>query len=104
MGLQRSVIELVGVEVEDEGSPFPLDSLDGAVFSPPIDAKPSTIKAAEGWSQAISVSVYDLADTTTAVSSTMDGAAKTTTTLYKLSVTIKERGVDKGTWWWWINS
>jgi len=81
-----------------------LDTLDGAVFSPPIDAKPAVIQGAEGWSQTVAVSVYDLTDTTNAVAAKMVDATKNARTLFKLSVTIKQRGVDKGTWWWWITS
>ncbi|MHC4845907.1 MAG: type IV pilus modification PilV family protein [Planctomycetota bacterium] len=81
-----------------------LDTLDGAVFSPPINAKPAVIATATGWSQTVAVSVYDLTDTSSAVAAKIAGATKDQNTLYKLSVTIKERGVDKGTWWWWLKS
>jgi len=81
-----------------------LDTLDGAVFSPPISAMPAELSSANGWAQTVTVSVYNLTDTSSEVAAKMAGATKDQNTLYKLSVTIEERGVDKGTWWWWLRS
>ena len=82
-----------------------LDSLDGASFSPPLDATGAELAMAnpELWSQACDVQVYDLADLGAPVAEQFAGAAQSSSTLYRLTVSVSFRGQDQGSWWWWIN-
>ncbi len=80
-----------------------LDSLDGAKLSPPINSAKQALPDAEFWQQLVDVQTFDFTDTSKPVSESVLAAGKSSTTLYKLTVQIKFRNTDMGTWWWWIN-
>ena len=110
--LAREIYELaLGQPTADDGSPpatgaagvAGLDSLDGAVFMPPIKSNGSTVPHSERWKQQVSVSVWDMADLSAPVSESFVGAAQTGTSLFRLTVTVLNNNQEMGTWWWWIN-
>jgi hypothetical protein len=80
-----------------------LDTLDGASFTPPIDSAKASVASATGWTQLSHVSVYALSDLDHPTSSTFTAVGKSSTSLYRLSVQVKQGSKDMGTWWWWIN-
>ena len=75
-----------------------LDDLDGASFSPPIDARRSSLAASTGWSQAVSIDPVALA-----VPATADAGRDSADTLLKLTVTVRQGASPAGTYSWWIN-
>lgn len=79
-----------------------LDSLDGASFSPPLRATLEPIPSSTGWRQTVTVEVYELSDLTQAVSGYVAVAAGSGR-IYRLTVQVSARGVDMGTWWWWLD-
>ena len=82
-----------------------LDSLDGARFSPPLDATLQTLAIADPqrWQQDVDLQVYDMSDLETPTSQAFTGAAESSSTLFRLIVRVSFRGEDMGTWWWWLN-
>jgi hypothetical protein len=75
-----------------------LDDLDGATFSPPIDAGLAVRTAATGWSQQVEIARVDLASPgTLAVDTDGDDA------LLRLTVTVLKGAAVEGTYTWWIN-
>ncbi len=80
-----------------------LDSLSGAVFSPPIRADKTALSGYAGWTQQVALSIYALDDldsaTTMAIS---DGLSPSEGCVYKLSVTILARGDEVDAFEWWI--
>lgn len=82
-----------------------LGSLDGASFCPPLDSTGATLplSSPELWRQDCDVQVHDLSDLGTPVSEAFAGAAQTSSTLYRLTVTVSFRGQEQGSWWWWLN-
>ncbi|MHC5209537.1 MAG: hypothetical protein ACYTG2_02320 [Planctomycetota bacterium] len=75
-----------------------LDDLDGATFSPPVDAGLTVRSEATGWSQAVDIARVDLASPgTLAVDADGDDA------LLRLTVTVKQGADVAGTYSWWIN-
>ena len=110
--LAREIYELaLGQSTADDGSPpatnaagvAGLDSLDGAVFMPPIKSTGATVPHSERWKQVVSVSVWDMADLSAPASEGFVGAAQTGTSLFRLTVTVLNNNQEMGTWWWWIN-
>ncbi len=85
------------------GEVVALESLDGASFSPPLDSELEELADNKGWTQNVSVSVYDLTDLETPVSAKFISATKSSAALFKLSVQISNGNQDMGTWWWWVN-
>jgi hypothetical protein len=75
-----------------------LDDLDGATFSPPIDAGLTVRSSATGWSQAIDIARVDLASPGTLVVD--DGGDDA---LLRLTVTIRQGAEVEGTYTWWLN-
>ena len=75
-----------------------LDDLDGAQFTPPIDAAKQTLTAYVGWSQQVLIESVDLASPDQLAAS--PGAAGT---LLRLTVTVRQGGSVVGTYVWWIN-
>jgi type II secretory pathway pseudopilin PulG len=82
-----------------------LDSLDGASFSPPLDASLGELALANAaqWRQDVDLQVFDLSDLDTPSSEDFASASASSSTLYRLTVHVTFRGEDRGTWWWWIN-
>jgi len=80
-----------------------LDSLDGAVFTPPIGADLSTLTGLNGWSQSVDVATYDLSDMSTAVSvGVLETIPKGSGMAYKLTVRILENGTEQDVFEWWV--
>lgn len=75
-----------------------LDDLDGASFTPPIDARKGSLHASTGWSQAVSVDPVALA-----APAVTDDALSGSDTLLKLTVTVRQGSAAAGTYSWWIN-
>jgi prepilin-type N-terminal cleavage/methylation domain-containing protein len=75
-----------------------LDDLDGASFSPPIDARRGSLSSSTGWSQAVRVDPVALAAPTVA-----DDDRSSSDTLLKLTVTVRQGADAAGTYSWWIN-
>jgi len=79
-----------------------LDSLHGAVFSPPLRSNRTSQAALTGWAQRVSLAVCTLDDleTPTAESPTL-GLARNAQRLYRLTVAITYGGqpVDRFEWW-----
>ncbi len=82
-----------------------LDSLDGASFSPPLNASLAelSLTSAASWRQELDLQVFDLSDLDTPTSEDFTGATDSSSTLFRLTVHVTFRGLDKGTWWWWLN-
>ena len=81
-----------------------LDSLEGAVFSPPLRADLSTASDVTGWSQACDLAVFDLADLTTPTADDPTaGLPEDGTRVYQLTVTVSQGGETMGTHSWWIS-
>ncbi len=74
-----------------------LDDLDGAIFSPPIDASLENISAMAGWSQAVSLAPMDLNQPSLPAAADAGDAA-----FLQLTVTIRSGGEFAGTYTWWI--
>jgi len=80
-----------------------LDTLDGAVFSPPIDSERQTVLASRLWKQCVRVSRYDRFDLTRPVSNDYGTGEPTGDNLFRLSVDVWLGETYMGTWWWWLN-
>jgi len=80
-----------------------LGSLDGAVFSPPIDAARTALTNLARWKQEAHISVYALSDLEHPTSATFAARDKSSTSLYRLTVQVTCGTQDMGTWWWWVN-
>ncbi len=75
-----------------------LDDLDGASFSPPLDAKLQGISEASGWRQDIQISTVSLADPSVDLPDDAGSAS-----LLKLQVSVSDASSVKGTYTWWLN-
>ena len=75
-----------------------LDDLDGATFSPPIDARRGSLTSSTGWSQAVRIDPVALAAPTAA-----DDGRDSADTLLRLTVTVSQGADSAGTYSWWIN-
>ncbi|MGQ0553929.1 MAG: type IV pilus modification PilV family protein [Planctomycetota bacterium] len=110
--LAREIYELAmtlptapsGLPVADApGEALALDTLDGASFQPPIDSRQAAMASLGTWKQRVQIQVFDLADPEVAA---LDGYAQIAGgagQIYRLVVTIEQRKIDLGTWWWWVN-
>jgi hypothetical protein len=85
------------------GEVVALDTLDGAEFSPPVSSALEELGGSKGWMQRVKVSVYDLTDLETPVSDDFTSEAKSSSSLYKLTVTVFDGKTEMGDWSWWIN-
>ena len=81
-----------------------LDSLEGAVFSPPIRADGTSWTAYSGWTQSTDLDVFDVSDLSSpSGASPLDGLSEDGTQVYRLSVTISQGGEQLDTFHWWIS-
>jgi type II secretory pathway pseudopilin PulG len=96
LGLPRTAGD--GTPARAGGEVAVLDDLDGASFSPPIDAQRGSLAASTGWSQAVSVDPVALAAPTVT-----DEDRSSSDTLLKLTVTVRQGAAAAGTYSWWIN-
>lgn len=80
-----------------------LDTLAGASFSPPIRSTLDTIPNMTNWKQSVSVAVYDLSDLAQPAVKGYAAIAAGSSQIYRVTVQVSERGVDQGTWWWWLD-
>jgi prepilin-type N-terminal cleavage/methylation domain-containing protein len=80
-----------------------LDSLQGAVFSPPVRADRSAAAALSGWAQRVTLAVCALDDlkTPTGESPTL-GLGRTAKRLYRLSVAVTYAGQEVDHFDWWL--
>jgi len=79
-----------------------LDSLHGAVFSPPLRSNRTAQAALTGWAQRVTLAVCTLDDLSTPTSESPTlGLARNAQRLYRLSVAITYAGqpVDRFDWW-----
>lgn len=74
-----------------------LDDLDGAIFSPPIDARKAALTSSIGWTQTVDVEPIDLAG------AGEDEEDASSSTLLKLTVAVRQGSAAAGTFTWWIN-
>lgn len=76
-----------------------LDTLDGAVFSPPIDARLAVIPGSTGWAQQVDLRTVDPTGATTPRN--FSGPNPVAAAMVELSVTVTHMGraVDTFTWW-----
>lgn len=79
-----------------------LDSLDGAVFSPPIRADKQVMTDLSGWTQSVDVSLRDLDDTDVVLDDDVRVVAQGERAVYRLEVTVSHSGALVGTHTWWI--
>jgi len=80
-----------------------LDSLVGAVFSPPIRADGSAFVGVDDWSQEVDLEVYGLSDLETkAVQSALDGLSGSDPQLFQLVVVIKDGDQELDTFRWFL--
>lgn len=86
------------------GGVLALDSLEGAVFSPPLKADGSSWTQYSGWSQTVDLAVFDVTDlsTPTAADPT-SGLSEDGTQIYRLTVLVHEGDELAGTYQWWIS-
>jgi len=105
LALRQGTVADGSLPAKDGAGVDGLDSLDGASFCPPLNAagRPLALVNAPAWRQDVDVQVYSLLDLDTPVSQSFAGAARSSTTLYRLTVHVSCEGQDKGTWWWWLN-
>jgi len=75
-----------------------LEDLDGAAFSPPINAGRCTISTSAGWTQVVAIDSVDLSSPTT-----LAADPTSTSTLLRLTVTVLEGRETRGTYTWWLN-
>jgi len=75
-----------------------LDDLDGATFSPPLDAKLAAVAEATAWRQDVLISKVSLADPSVDLPDDAGSAS-----LLKLQVTVSDASSVKGTYTWWLN-
>ena len=105
LALRQSTVADGSLPAKEGAGVAGLDSLDGASFCPPLNAAGQSLALvnAPSWRQDVDVQVYSLLDLDTPVSQSFAGAARSSTTLYRLTVRVTCHGQDKGTWWWWLN-
>jgi hypothetical protein len=75
-----------------------LEDLDGATFSPPINAGRAALSSSAGWTQVVAIDSVDLASPTT-----LAADPTSTSTLLRLTVTVLEGRETRGTYAWWLN-
>jgi hypothetical protein len=87
-----------GVPATDGSEVVVLDDLDGALFSPPIDAQLATLAHVSGWSQDVALERVSLSqpDQPAALSADLS-------TLWRLDVVIRQGAKEVGRYSWWIN-
>lgn len=91
------------VAARDASEVLALDSLDGAVFKPPLRADGSRETALPGWEQRVDLALYSLDDLQTATTEDpRDGVDPQSRRLYQLRVTVLEDGAEVDTFVWWI--
>jgi len=89
--------------VTSGASVLALDSLEGAVFSPPIKADTSTWSQYSGWKQAVDLTVYDVSDLSTPTTiSPLTALSEDGTSIYKLEVDVYQGTELVDTLSWWI--
>lgn len=80
-----------------------IDSLVGATFSPPIRADGSLFPGMSGWTQDVSLALYDMDDLTTPTADDpRDAVPASADLLYKLRVRVLKDGSEVDTFEWWI--
>jgi len=79
-----------------------LDSLVGAVFSPPVRADGQTLSSKTGWSQSVDVKVCCLDDPSVKTDEALKGLSKNEEKLYQLEVTVSYDGAAVDTFSWWL--
>ncbi len=80
-----------------------LDSLHGAVFSPPILANLSEYENMDDWEQSVAVRVAALAaPEATGTALTSAGISKQAASLFEVQVTVSFDGEVIDTWTWWV--
>jgi hypothetical protein len=104
LALQQSTVADGSLPAKDGAGVAGLDSLDGASFGPPLNAagRPLALLNAPAWRQDVDVQVFSLLDLDTPVSQSFASAARSSTTLYRLTVHVTCHGQNQGTWWWWL--
>jgi hypothetical protein len=98
-----------------------LDDLDGASFSPPIDASKGALTASTGWTQSVTIDSIDLTGAAQTADDDDDDEghghghghghdddededeSDSADTLLKLTVTVRQGSAAAGTYTWWIN-
>lgn len=75
-----------------------LEDLDGATFSPPINAAGAALSSSAGWTQVVAIDSVNLSSPTTLAA---DPTASST--LLRLTVTVLEGRKTCGTYSWWLN-
>ncbi len=81
-----------------------LDSLEGALFSPPLKADKSPWTRYVGWTQSVDLAVYDVNDLSNPVlADPVDGLSEDGTQIYRLTVAVLEGSDLAGTYQWWIS-
>jgi len=105
LALRQSTVADGSLPAKEGAGVAGLDSLDGASFCPPLNAAGRSLALvnAPAWRQDVDVQVYSLLDLDTPVSQSFASAARSSTTLYRLTVHVTCHGEDRGTWWWWLN-
>jgi hypothetical protein len=80
-----------------------LDSLIGAVFSPPIRADGTPDDSFPSWAQEVDLAVYATSDLATPLDeSAASGLPPDSGMLYRLEVRVTEGGAEVGRFHWWI--
>lgn len=88
--------------VRSAGEVVALDSLAGAVFSPPIRADRTTDTSLTGWTQQIQIDIYSMDDLENKTNENiLLGVDSKAERLFKIQVTILNQGnlVDSFEWW-----
>ena len=105
-GLAREIHTLAETLPRDAGSGSPaariadvtvLDDLNGARFSPPVDAARRTMPSAAGWTQTVAVEAVRLSAPGT-LATDSDGDA----VLHRLTVAVDDGQGGGGTYTWWL--
>jgi len=107
LGLAREIHSLAEVLPRTPGDGLPattgsdvllLEDLDGATFSPPIDAETDSLPAATGWSQQVLIESVNLT-----APQTIAADPSAADTLLRLTVTVRQGARVVGTYVWWLN-
>jgi prepilin-type N-terminal cleavage/methylation domain-containing protein len=86
------------------GGVLALDSLEGAVFSPPLKGDGSTDGEHPGWTQTVDLAVFDLSDLSTPTADDPTaGLPEDGPLVYRLTVDVSEGGTTMGTHSWWLS-
>ena len=100
-GLPRAPSGDVGATSADDVAA--LDSLVGALFSPPILADGNAVDGFDDWSQDVSLSVFSVDDLSQPTADDpADGLPPDASKLYRLQVDISNAGDEVDSFHWWI--